>query len=98
MIVGNLANESVIEAHHDNKCVGYAIFQPSFGRISQVGVHRDFRNKGIGSAIISYVHQKSLQKALTVININSEAEDTLDFFSRIGFENQLNQYEMVLSL
>lgn len=98
MITSNLANEEVIEAHTENKCVGYAIFQPSFGRISQLGVHPHFRNKGIGSAMIAYMHNRSLQKELTVINIDKEAADTLNFFSRIGFDNQLDQYEMVLSL
>lgn len=98
MILSNLANEEIIEAHHENQCVGYAIFQPSFGRISQIGVHPDFRNKGIGSAIIAYIYDRSLQKNLTVININKEAKNTIAFFSHIGFENQLNQYEMVLTL
>ncbi|MEL7002153.1 MAG: GNAT family N-acetyltransferase, partial [Bacteroidota bacterium] len=31
----NLANEIVVEARHDGTCVGYAVFQPSIGRISQ---------------------------------------------------------------
>lgn len=98
MIMSNLANEEVIEAHHENQCVAYAIFQPSFGRISQLGVHPDFRGKGIGSAIVSYMYERSLQKSLTIINIDKDAQDTINFFSRIGFENQIDQYEMILSL
>lgn len=98
MILQNLANEEVIEAHHDHKCVGYAIFQPSFGRISQIGVSREFRNKGVGSCIMDYIYHRSLQKALTVINIEEKETDTIRFFERIGMSNQINQYEMILPL
>lgn len=98
MINNNLANETIIEAHHENQCVGYAIFQPAFGRISQVGVAPDFRNKGIGSNLIKYIQTTSKQKTLTVINIEKGAQNTIDLFESLGFQNQLNQYEMILPL
>lgn len=98
MILQNLANEEIIEAHHDHKCIGYAIFQPSFGRISQIAVDQNFRNKGVGSCIMEYVHKRSRQKALTVINVEEKATDTIKFFEHIGMTNQINQYEMILPL
>lgn len=98
MITENLANEMMVEAHHADQCVGYAIFQPSFGRVSQIGVHPDYRNQGIGSKLMQYIYNKSFQKALTVINVNENALQTIQFFEHIGFQNQLNQYEMILAL
>lgn len=98
MVNQNLANETVIEAHHDSRCVGYAIYQPSFGRISQIGVHPAFRRKGIGSALMQYIYNGSLQKHLTVINVEKQAVATQRFFENLGFINQIDQYEMTLSL
>jgi ribosomal protein S18 acetylase RimI-like enzyme len=98
MITDNLANETIIEARSQDQCVGYAIYQPSFGRISQVGIDRNMRRKGIGAAIINYIYQSSNQKSLTVVNVNDEAESTKLFFESLGFENQVDQYEMILSL
>ncbi|WP_185152598.1 GNAT family N-acetyltransferase [Fulvivirga aurantia] len=98
MISQNLANESIIEAHLDGACVGYAIFQSAAGRVSQIAVDNKFRQHGIGAALLNYMYELSIQKNLTVININIEAKETLTFFERLGFENQINQYEMVLTL
>jgi ribosomal protein S18 acetylase RimI-like enzyme len=98
MITDNLANETVIEARHDGVCVGYAIYQPSFGRISQIGIESSKRRSGIGSSIIHYIYETSLQKNLTIINVNDEAKGTKFFFESLGFENQIDQYEMILTL
>ncbi|MBL6446214.1 GNAT family N-acetyltransferase [Fulvivirga sp. 29W222] len=98
MINDNLASETIVEAYYEGKCVGYAIYQPAFGRISQVGVAPEVRGKGVGSSLIKYIQDTSKQKILTVINIQREAENTINFFQTLGFKNQLNQYEMIMPL
>lgn len=98
MINDNLASETIVEAHSEGKCVGYAIYQPAFGRISQIGVAPEVRGKGVGSNLIKYIQDTSRQKILTVINIEKSEELTINFFKSLGFKNQLNQYEMILPL
>ncbi|HNP19547.1 MAG TPA: GNAT family N-acetyltransferase [Fulvivirga sp.] len=98
MITDNLANETIIEARHQDQCIGYAIYQPSFGRISQVGIDPNMRRKGVGSAIINYIYQTSNHKSLTIINVNNESEGTKHFFESLGFENQVDQYEMIMPI
>lgn len=98
MINQNLANETIIEARYEGECVGYAIFQPAFGRISQIAVAPDMRRNGIGSNILYYIYTSSHQKNLTVINVDQKAVVTQIFFQSLGFVNQLDQYEMILSL
>ncbi len=98
MIADNLANETIIEVRDSDECIGYAIYQPSFGRISQIGIEPTMRRKGIGTAIMKYIFDTSLQKKLTIINVNDESEGTKHFFEELGFENQIDQYEMILSL
>ncbi|ELR72838.1 acetyltransferase, GNAT family protein [Fulvivirga imtechensis AK7] len=98
MINDNLANETIIEAHHNGRCIGYAIYQPAFGRISQVGVSPEMRGKGVGANIIQYIFATCQQKHLTVINVEKNASVTQDFFLNLGFLNQIDQYEMILPL
>lgn len=98
MIIDNLANEIIIEAREDDQCIGFAIYQSNFGRISQIGIQPSHRGRGIGSRLIQYIHQSSTIKKLTIINVNDEAVATKSFFESLKFENQLDQYEMILTL
>ena len=98
MINDNLASETIVEAYSEGKCVGYAIYQSAFGRISQIGVAPEVRGKGVGSSLVKYIQETSKQKILTVINIQREATNTINFFQSLGFKNQLNQYEMIMPL
>ncbi|MGK7389483.1 MAG: GNAT family N-acetyltransferase [Candidatus Cyclobacteriaceae bacterium M2_1C_046] len=98
MIIENLANEEIIEARYEGDTVGYAIFQPALGRLSQMAVRKDMRHKSIGSSLMKQVYAKSYTKQLTVINVNEEDKGTVRFLERIGFENRLNQFEMFLTV
>ena len=99
MINHNLKNEKVLEAYINKvKLIGYVIYQPRIGRISQIGIKKSERSKGIGRSLISYIYNDSKNKNLAIINIDKTASGAKDFFSKLGFENQLDQYEMVMSL
>ncbi len=98
MINQNLANEKIIEARLGGKLVGYAIYQPRPGRISHIAVGREHRRNGIGTTLINYIYNNSKTKSLTLINVNKEADGLKNFFSKLGFENQLDQYEMVMKI
>ena len=98
MIIDNLANETIIEARLKDECIGFGIYQPSFGRISQIGVAPDHRRKGIGTAIMHYIWDTSLHKKLTVINVDKQAENIMGYLDSMHFDNQLDQYEMTLTL
>lgn len=98
MLSYNLPNETIVEARYGGECVGYAIFQPSIGRISQIGVDPKKRQMGIGSSLIKYIFDTSVQKSLSILNVNHEAKETLKFFTKMGFENQLDQFEMTMNL
>lgn len=98
MIDNNLANESIIEATIGDELAGYAIYQPVLGRISHLSVDPAQRNKGVGSALMHEIYLSSRNKYLTIINLPEKAEVTQKFLTNLGFENQLDQYEMALSL
>jgi len=98
MIEKNLANAVIIEAKQNNLIVGYAIFQPETGRISQIAVDKTQRHNGIGTMLMRFIYMNCIQKALTIINIPDDTDSLLSFLERSGFENELNQYEMRLML
>lgn len=98
VIKRNITNEKIIVFEEEGKIFGYAIFQPELGRISQLAVNKKFRRNGVGTSLISYINKNSDTIAVTAMNINSQNKGLIDFFKQNGFENQLNQYEMLLSL
>lgn len=87
--------EKVLVVEEDQKVVGYSIFQPHLGRISQLAVHPKYRNRGKGEALLAASQSKS-EKPLTIMNIPHEEEGFDTFLKGCGFQNQVNQYEMEL--
>ena len=98
MINSNLKNEKVIEVRLGEETVGYAIYQPPLGRISHIAVAPNHRGKGIGTHLIHSIYEDSRNKYLTLINMIDSARETRVFFEKLGFENNLNQHEMILKI
>ncbi len=98
MISGNHINEVIIEMKQEDVCIGYAIYQPSFGRISQIGVDAEKRRQGVGKALVDHMFKTCSLKRLTIVNVNDAATTTKKFFESIGFDNQIDQYEMIMAL
>jgi ribosomal protein S18 acetylase RimI-like enzyme len=92
------SNDVVIEARMENEMVGFMAFQPHLGRISQLAVNKSARNKGIGTALLLKAQEISENKNLTLLNVDEEEFDMINFLINRGFENQLDQYEMYLQL
>lgn len=96
-VQNNLRNERIMESWHEGRCAGYAIYQSTTGRISQLAVRPDLRGNGFGSELIRRIQSEATNRTVTIINV-PEGEATNQALSRIGFENQLDQYEMELGL
>jgi len=92
----NLANEIIIEAWVSETLAGHLIFQPQNGRISQVAVHKDFRQKGVASALMKNALRLSSDPNLTVMNIPEDEHPTIEALKAMGFHNELNQFELEL--
>lgn len=95
VLATNLYNEKIIEAYMEDKFAGYAIFQPKTGRISQLAVAQSARAKGIGNQLLRQIYHDSEDKNLTIINIPTDAKKAIQYLMASGFENQLDQFEMV---
>jgi ribosomal protein S18 acetylase RimI-like enzyme len=98
MLIHNLKNETCIEAKIDKELVGFLIFQYKTGRISQFGIKKEFRRKGIGRSLLVRAHDLSQNKRITVLNVMESDKGTIDFLNSIGFVNEIDQYEMEMVL
>lgn len=94
----NLKNETVLEAIIEKQVVGYVIFQHKLGRITQLAVKKTYRQKGIGTRLISEIQNLSDVKPLAVINVEENEQTILYFLKKLGFKNQINQWEMELNI
>ncbi|MCK0132101.1 GNAT family N-acetyltransferase [Flavobacteriaceae bacterium F08102] len=84
-------------AYIDNQLVGYTIYNIANKQIQQIAVHKDFRNKRIGSTLISTLANK-YGNTLSIINVDKTSTAIHNFFNKIGLKNTLEQFEMVLEL
>ena len=94
----NLKHEVTLEYNGRNGLQGFLIFQPHLGRISQMAVRKEDRLKGIGKKLISKAYELSKVKQLTLLNVDEGEFEMINFLTGMGFENQLDQYEMELIL
>jgi ribosomal protein S18 acetylase RimI-like enzyme len=92
----NLKNEIILEAKINKLSAGYIIFQPNLGRISQFAVAPQWRNQGIGRALLFGAQTRCYQKKLTIMNIPENQKETIEVLLALGFQNEVDQFEMEL--
>ncbi|MEM8527505.1 MAG: GNAT family N-acetyltransferase [Bacteroidota bacterium] len=81
----------------ENQLVGYVIYSPSNRRIQQIAVHRDFRQKGIASTLVS-VLVEAHGSTIFIINVDENSTPVNAFLKKIGLEMSLEQMEMELKI
>ncbi len=95
-LLKNSEYERFLCLENKGEIMGYIIFQPKTGRISQLVVNRNYRGKGIGRHLVAEAWTRSEPNYLTLMNIPETETETLEALEKIGFENQIDQYEMEL--
>ena len=81
----------------DGRCVGYVVYSSRFGRVAQMAVSFNYRNRGIGTMLLQKVQSDTEPGySLQVINIDKGLSAAVSFFAERGFYERLSQYEMLL--
>lgn len=100
------SNESILNleeatcqliAYSGSEQVGYCIVNSSNNRIIQIAVHKKFRNKQIGSTLLSYI-EKNMSKVSSIINVDSRSKSTTSFLESNNLKKFLSQIEMELAI
>lgn len=84
-------------ALHENEIAGYISVFLASRRIRQIGVRKDLRRKGIGTALMQQAAEV-LGNPFTLINVDAQNKGLIAFLEKLGMTEILTQYEMKLSL
>lgn len=98
MLKKNLKFESVVESYDGHELVGYIIYNKKMGRVGNIGVHKKHRGRGIGTSLIRQMHSDCRKKPIYILNVNERSYNLLNFFLRLGFKNDIDQFELKLKL
>lgn len=92
----NRNHERVLECHVEDRLAGYLIIQPEHGRVSRLAVAKDCRRQGVATHLLKSAWEDCGRRPLYFINVPEEAVDVRQFLINLGFENQVDQWEMEL--
>jgi GNAT superfamily N-acetyltransferase len=67
--------ETTFFALYGKEVIGYAILNPEKNLLSNLAIHPDFQNKGVGSLILESVLKKALECNLTSLNWNYRSKN-----------------------
>ncbi|MEO9475489.1 MAG: GNAT family N-acetyltransferase [Cyclobacteriaceae bacterium] len=95
-LIHNLQNETILEATIDGQLCGYVIFQSRLGRVSQIAVGEAYRNQGVGAALMANAQELSALKEITIMNLPEDAHTSILALEKLGFRNEVDQFEMEL--
>lgn len=91
--------KKVLGAFIEGECIGYIAFSANLGRIAQLAVSKNYRNRGVGTALLLAVQSGAKEaESLQVINLDESMTEVVRFFENRGFGVLLSQYEMLKPL
>jgi ribosomal protein S18 acetylase RimI-like enzyme len=82
----------------DNNIIGYGVVDKNTGDIHQLAIHKDYRRNGIAGSIISALFEKVAMNQLNIFIVDDAYDGMKLFLLKLGFENTISQYEIVLTL
>jgi ribosomal protein S18 acetylase RimI-like enzyme len=82
----------------DSKLVGYCIFEPNSGDITQIAVDKAHRRKGIGSLLLQKISEYNKHTITKIINADSTCYSIVEFMKSKSFDITGKQYEMIILL
>lgn len=90
--------ETTLIALSEGKTIGFLIFQSNLGRISQLAVLPSHRELGVGTSLVTEALGLSKSPTLTLLNLDASETATKNALERIGFINELDQFEMKMNI
>lgn len=93
-ILRTIDHHEVVGAYEQDELVGFAVFDPTGGRLKHFGVRKDMRRKGIGRSLFAYVSDRVGKVAF--INYDLNDANALAFFRALQLEPGYELIEMRL--
>lgn len=82
----------------ESKLVGYGIFEPISGDVTQIAVDPKYRRKGIGSLLFQKMLENNKHRSIKIINTNINCNSITAFLKSKHIEPAGKQFEMIKKL
>lgn len=86
----------ILGIFNQENLVGYGIIEPHTGDIPQFAIAKNFRRKGLGTALFKTFCDTSKSGILKIINTDFKDKGSKIFLESLGFKAGFGQYEMLL--
>lgn len=99
--------ESIERAHEtficlgaftDGKLIGYGIFDPVSGDVTQLAVDKEYRRKGIGSILFQKMLEMNEYNSIKIVNTDTQCESITTFLKAYDILPTGQQFEMIKRL
>ncbi len=81
-----------------DRLVGYGVFEPSSGDVTQLAVDREYRRRGIGSALFGRMLEEARHDSIKIINTDVGCDSMTGFLRSKKIEPAGKQFEMMKEL
>lgn len=85
-------------AYKTKELLGYCIFEPTSGDITQIAVNKKFRRQGIASNLMKEALKVNQKESLKAINTDPACESITAIFESISLSRSGMQFEMIRNL
>lgn len=81
-----------------DKLIGYGVFEPDSGDVTQIAVDKQYRRKGIGSLLFQKMIESNKYKSIKIINTDIRCDSLTAFLKSKNIESTGKQFEMIKKL
>ncbi len=81
-----------------DRLVGYVVFEPASGDVTQIAVDREYRRRGVGSLLLGKMLEMNMSGTVKVINTDVACDSITAFLRSKNIEPVGKQFEMVKAL
>lgn len=82
----------------ESKLIGYGVFEPVSGDVTQIAVDKRYRRKGIGSLLFQKMLESNKHSSIKVINTDIACHSITNFLKSKNIEPAGKQFEMIKKL
>lgn len=82
----------------EDRLVGYGVFEPVSGDVTQIAVDRSFRRKGIGSLLFQKMLEMNKLNSVKILNTDVTCDSMTAFLRSKNIEPTGKQFEMIRQL
>ena len=79
----------------NDKLVGYGVFEPVSGDVTQIAVDKKYRRKGIGSLLFQKMVEQNKHDSVKILNTDINCDSITAFLNSKSIEPSGKQFEMV---